>query len=234
APLSTAVRSGLTAMTHTALIAGVTGLVGGECLRRLLDAERYGEVIALTRRPLPIAHAKLRDDVVDFDRLAAVPKAEDVFCALGTTRRQAGSEAAYRKVDFEFPKRVAELALAAGAQRFVLVSSVGANAGSRNFYLRVKGELEAAVAAMPYEAVHIFQPSFLVGARTERRPAEAAVVILAQTLEFAMVGKLRRFRPIAAETLAAAMLASVRGDPGRHIYQYDEIKTLEREPGDTH
>ena len=201
--------------------------MGSRCLRLLLDSSRYGKVIGMARRCLPVSHPKFSCQQTDFDHLTAMPQAEDVFCALGTTIRQAGSQEEFRKVDFEYPRRLAELAVAAGAQRFVLVSSVGANANSRNFYLWVKGELENAIRALPIKALHIFRPSVLVGARTERRPGEAAIVILAQTLEFLLMGKLRRYRPIEAETVAAGMVAAAASEePGTHIYQYDDIRKL--------
>ena len=216
-------------MGRTALIAGASGLVGGQCLRLLLESNRYQRVVALTRRVLPVAHAKLSGEVVDFVHLDKVEKADDVFCALGTTMRQAGSQEAFRNVDFDHSKRLAELALAAGAKRFVLVSAVGADPGSRSFYLRVKGELEAALSTLPFEALHIFRPSLLVGARTERRPGEALTIIAAQIVEFTLVGKMRRYRPIAAETVAAAMLAAVTRGGGLQIYEYDQIKALARD-----
>ncbi|MGH9663722.1 MAG: NAD-dependent epimerase/dehydratase family protein [Bryobacteraceae bacterium] len=216
---------------RTAVIAGGSGLVGSRCLRLLLDSSQYNRVIGIARRCLPVSHPKFSCQQVDFDHLTATPEAEDFFCALGTTIRRAGSEETFRKVDFGYPNRLAQLAVAAGARRFVLVSSVGANSGSRNFYLRVKGELEDALRALPFSALHIFRPSILVGARTERRPREAAFVILAQTLEFLLPGKLRRYRPIEAGTLAAAMVAAATGgEPDFHIYEYDEIRKLAAEP----
>jgi uncharacterized protein YbjT (DUF2867 family) len=216
---------------RTAVIAGGSGLVGSRCLRLLLDSSQYGRVVGIARRCVPLSHPKFSCQQVDFDQLTTTPEAEDFYCALGTTIRQAGSEEVFRKVDFGYPKRLAELAVAAGAQRFMLVSAVGANAQSRNFYLRVKGELEEAIRALPFAALHIFRPSILVGARTERRPGEAALAILAQTLEFLLPGKLRRYRPIEAETVAAGMVAAAtRAEPGIHIYEYDEIRKLTREP----
>src|SRR5271154_4486897 len=122
-------------MGRTALIAGASGLVGGQCLRLLLESKRYERVIALTCRALPVSNVKLRCEVVDFVHLNKTDKADDVFCALGTTLRQAGSQEAFRNVDFDHPKRLAELALSAGAKRFILVSSVGADVASRSFYL---------------------------------------------------------------------------------------------------
>ena len=152
---------------ETALIAGATGLVGSHCLRTLLDGGYYERVIALTRRPLDRRHPRLVETIVDFEKLDEIDlfPAADVFCALGTTMRRAGSQPAFLKVDFEYPRIIAARSAAAGARRFLLVSSVGADSRSNNFYLRVKAELEKAVNALPFESTHIFRPSFLVGER---------------------------------------------------------------------
>jgi uncharacterized protein YbjT (DUF2867 family) len=213
----------------TALIVGATGLVGGYCLKALLESEDYRSVIALTRRPLGEQHPRLVPMLVDFDKLEEIdpfPTA-DVFCALGTTIKRAGSQHAFLKVDFEYAKNVAERSAAAGAKQFVLVSSVGADPKSSNFYLRVKAELEKAIGALPFESVHFFRPSVLIGKRTQKRLGESVGAAIARALQFALVGKLRKYRPMPAETLAAAMLAAARqARPGRHIYHYDDILSL--------
>ncbi len=217
-------------MAHdTALLVGATGLVGGCCLRRLLASEEYRSVIALPRRPLEAQHPRLAAMTVDFDKLEDIdpfPTA-DVFCALGTTIERAGSQHAFLKVDFEYPRIVAERSAAAGAKQFLLVSSAGADPRSSNFYLRVKAQVEKAVSSQPFESVHIFRPSFLIGKRSQLRLVEAAGVAAARLGQFAMTGKLRKYRPIPADTVAAAMLAAAReSKPGRHIYHYDDIVAL--------
>jgi uncharacterized protein YbjT (DUF2867 family) len=213
----------------TALIVGATGLVGRSCLKALLEGDDYRSVVALTRRPLDEQHPRLLQMIVDFDKLEEInpfPTA-DVFCALGTTIRRAGSQHAYLKVDFEYARRVAERSAAAGAKQFALVSSVGADPKSRNFYLRVKAELEKAIGALPFESAHFFRPSFLIGKRAEVRLGESVGVAMTRALQFALAGKLRKYRPIQAETLAAAMVAATReARPGRHVYHYDDILSL--------
>jgi uncharacterized protein YbjT (DUF2867 family) len=212
----------------TALIAGATGLTGGHCMKTLLGSGDYQQVVALTRRPLAEPHPRLVQMMVDFDKLDEVEfPAADVFCALGTTIKRAGSQHAFLKVDFEYARVVAERSAAAGAKQFALVSSVGADPNSSNFYLRVKAQLEKAVGALPFESVHFFRPSFLMGVRTERRLADSVGIPIARALQFALVGKLRKYRPMPAETLARAMLAAAKeGRPGRHIYHYDDILAL--------
>src|SRR5262249_5498369 len=212
----------------TALVIGATGLVGGHCLDLLLSSP-YQNVIALTRRPLGREHPKLTATVVDFDKLEdmePLPPA-DIFCALGSTIAKAGSQHAFLKVDYEYPRIIAERAAAAGGGQFLLVSSVGADPKSSNFYLRVKAEVEKAVSGRPFESVHIFRPSFLIGSRPEIRLGEVLGGTATRLVQFAMLGKLRKYRPIEASTVARAMVnAALETRPGCHIYQYDEILAL--------
>lgn len=207
-----------------AVIAGATGLVGAECLHLLL--QRYDSVTAFVRRSTGNAHPRLHERHIDFDRLGTVeiPPGAHVFCALGTTIKTAGSQEAFRHVDYEYPKMLAERAADAASTRFILISSVGANARSKNFYLRTKGELEDAVLALPIEAVHILRPSVLVGERAESRPGEKFGIALTQAAAFLLIGGLRRYRAMPVPVLAAAMVdAANREATGHFIYHYDEI-----------
>jgi uncharacterized protein YbjT (DUF2867 family) len=229
-------------MALEAIIAGATGLVGRECVTRLLG--RYDSVTALVRRPAMQAHPKLIERQIDFDRIGTIeiPSGAHVYCALGTTIKVAGSEEAFRRVDFEYPRMLAERASAAGNARFMLVSSVGASARSSNFYLRVKGELEETVRAMLLQEVHIFRPSVLIGDRAEKRTGEAIGIRIARGLGFLMRGPLRKYHAIPAATVAAAMVAaanrntleptheSVQNEPACFLYHYDEIVELAGEP----
>jgi uncharacterized protein YbjT (DUF2867 family) len=213
----------------TALVVGATGLVGSHCLKTLLDRSAYERVIAFIRRPLGQQHPRLVETIVDFNKLEDLepfPMA-DIFCALGTTIAKAGSQADFLRVDFEYPRIIAERSAAAGATQFLLVSSAGADPQSSNFYLRVKAQLEKAVTGLSFESVHIFRPSFLIGKRTEFRLADTLVGPALRAVQFALVGKLRKYRPIAASTVADAMLVAAReAKPGRHIYHYDDIVSL--------
>jgi uncharacterized protein YbjT (DUF2867 family) len=214
---------------RTAIVAGATGLVGSLCLKELLDDPAYAQVTAILRRPCGHSHPKLTEKIIDFDNLSSLTPiaVDDAFCALGTTIGKAGSQEAFRKIDFGYSKAFAEFALAGGAKQFALVSSVGANARSRNFYLRTKGEIEDAVAALPFQSVHIFQPSFLMGARQEQRAGEGAGLAIAKMLQFAFIGSFSKYRPILASTVAAAMIAATKkAEPGRHTYLFDDMQAL--------
>jgi uncharacterized protein YbjT (DUF2867 family) len=213
---------------RTALIAGASGLIGSQCLARLLADPLYGQVVALVRHPLPITDAKLEQQVTDFDRLGAegvrFPAADDVFCCLGTTMKQAGSREAFRRVDFTYIVSLAAQAVQHGARQFLLVSALGANPRSRIFYNRVKGETEAAVARLPFAGRQIFRPSILMGERAEHRPAERAGIAILQALARGMLGPLRRFRPVGGDTVARAMVeVARRAPPGVNFYESDAI-----------
>jgi uncharacterized protein YbjT (DUF2867 family) len=212
-----------------AVIAGASGLVGGQCLQLLLQSPDYDQVIAFVRRPLENSDAKLRQVIVDFSCLPPLPEfgGADVFSALGTTMKVAGSRDAFRKVDFDAALAFATAAAQGGARQFTVVSSIGADVHSHAFYLKVKGELEEALKLLPFGSLHIFRPSFLAGDRPDARAAERVGIAVAKTLDFAFVGKFKKYSPVEASELAAAMLnAAHLVKAGTHIYEYEQILKL--------
>jgi len=192
------------------LLAGTTGVVGAALLQTLLDDPTVAQVHALARRPLDLAHAKLRVYAVDFAHLPPLPPLDEAYLAIGTTIKVAGSQAAFRAVDLDLNLAVARAAVAAGAVRLGLVSSVGADAASKNFYLRVKGELEDALRAFDLEALVIARPSLLLDDRHATgqpfRPAEAIAIRGARLLGGLVPG---RYRPVHAAQVARALVAAV-------------------------
>jgi uncharacterized protein YbjT (DUF2867 family) len=207
---------------RVALLAGATGLIGRALLPLLLASDRYGAVHLLLRRTVPglPAHPKLTLHHVDFAHLPEpFPAVDDVFIALGTTIKVAGSQAAFRQVDFDFVVNTARAACAAGATRLAVVSAPSADAQSRVFYNRVKGEMQAAVAALGYASVTFAQPSLLMGDRAAlgqpQRPGEVwAARLLAPLMGLIPKG----VRPIEAGVVANAMLtANLSGTPGLRI-----------------
>jgi uncharacterized protein YbjT (DUF2867 family) len=214
---------------RTALVAGATGLIGGHVLQRLLADVAWSQVVTLGRRAAPERHAKLEQRIVDLGALEAVgdlPRADDVFCCLGTTIKQAGSQEAFRRVDHDYVVGLARAGVRAGAAQFLLVSAVGADPKSRIFYSRVKGETEADVRKLPYRAIQIFRPSMLLGERTEFRLGERVAMLLAPLGTLALVGPLRRYRPIEAASVARAMVQIAKEAPrGPNVFDYDAIVT---------
>jgi len=215
---------------RTALVAGASGLVGGHVTRLLLDDPRYDRVTVLARRDLPLAGKKLVKRVVDFDRLAHItdfPRVHDVFCCLGTTIRQAGSEAEFREVDYTYVMELARVALRHRAAQFLVVTTVGADPHSRMLYSRVKGEVEDALRRLQFDGVHIFRPSLLLGARAQSRPAERMAMVLSPLVAWMLVGPLARYRPIRAATVARAMVRAAHpAQRGVHVYEGRGIRRL--------
>lgn len=215
---------------RTALLVGATGLIGARCLEHLLVEPRYQRVVVLARRRLERADPRLEARVVDFDRLAehaSLVAGDDVYCCLGTTIKVAGTREAFAKVDHDYPVEVARLARAAGAQRMALVSSVGASARASSFYLRVKGETERDLEALGYPCLELFRPSLLLGERKEHRTGEGIAKAASRVFAGALVGGLRRYRPVEGDTVARAMIqALLRGEAGTHVREYAAIREL--------
>lgn len=216
-------------MPRPCVIAGASGLVGGFCLRALLDSPDFAPVVSLGRRPLDLAHPKLEQRSVDFGTLAELGDLTGaaVFCALGTTIRKAGSKEAFQQVDYAYPLRLAQVARRCGATSFTLVSSVGADASSGNFYLSVKGKLERELGSLGFPSLHILQPSFLMGDRHESRPAEKIGIAIARALQFTLAGPLQKYRPVEASEVGGAMVNAVRRETaGAKRYQWREIRAF--------
>ncbi|MBL8508549.1 NAD(P)H-binding protein [Chitinimonas sp. JJ19] len=212
-------------MQQTALIAGATGLIGRHLAQLLAHDPAYGQVHALVRRPAGLAEGKLAEIQVDYEQLhtIALPHIDTVFCALGTTIKTAGTQAAFRRVDLDYVLAIAQLARERGAQHCLVVSSLGANAGSRVFYNRVKGEMEAGLQALGYARLSLFRPSVLIGERPEFRLGEQIAASLGGLLP-------ARLKPIAGADVALAMQACAK-QPGTgvRIIESAEIRQLARQ-----
>lgn len=195
-----------------ATIIGATGLIGGHLLELLLNDPSFTTVRILIRRPLDINHAKLEKKLVDFSdaesfRLA-LEGTEVIFCTIGTTmKKMKGNKDAYRKVDYDIAVNAARLGKANGCEKYVLVSAVGANSKSNNFYLKLKGEIEEAVQASGIEDVFILRPSLLLGNRKEFRFSEKLASLLAPLFAFILPAK---YRPVKASDVAKAMINAVK------------------------
>ena len=219
-----------------AWVFGANGLLGRQLLEVLVDAPEYARVTAVTRRPLGREHPRLANRIVSFDKLdsqLAGLACHDVYCAIGTTLAQAGSEAAFRAVDHDVVLRVARLARQIGTERFVLVSAAGADVASKNFYLRTKGETEAAVAALGFPALDIVQPGLLLGGeRAGSRPLESVARVLMPLANPLLGGGLKAWRGIDVAVLARAMLGLARsGRRGVHRYTYEALAKLAAKSG---
>lgn len=215
---------------RTALLLGATGLVGGHCLELLLEDDAYEKVVSIGRRKSRHEHAKLIHHTVDFERLddsAHLFHCDDLFCCLGTTIKKAGSQDAFRMVDFTYVRESARLASEQGTEQFLLVSALGADAHSRIFYNRIKGEVEEAVARFPFHGVHIFRPSLLLGERAEFRAGEVVAEKAMKVFSLFLVGRLRKYRAVRALTVARAMIKAARRQAACvNIFESDRIAEM--------
>jgi len=211
----------------TAIIIGATGLVGSHLINSLLSDNRYNLVKIFVRKSTGINHPKLEEHVIDFDKLKTWRheiSGDELYSAMGTTIKKAGSKEAQYKIDFTYQFEFAKAASENGVEKYLLVSSAGANVKSRNFYLRMKGELDEKVAELPFKQINIFRPSILAGERKERRKGEeigiTAIRFIAQIIPL-----LRKYRPIEAETVAEAMIKAANSENKTKIsiYEPDQI-----------
>lgn len=213
---------------HTALLVGATGLIGGYCLQTLCDASYYSEVTTLVRKPLLKTHRKLKKVITKFDNLErelSSIQADDVYCCLGTTIKKAGSQEAFKKIDFSLVVTIAKLMREQGAEQFLVISALGANKDSKVFYNRTKGEMEEALKDLDYPCLRIIRPSLLLGPREEFRFGEKVGVFLAPLLKPLLLGSLKKYRPVQAESVAQFMVKVAHEQPvsGIHLYESNLI-----------
>lgn len=191
-------------MTKSALIVGASGVVGRALVEQLCAHEAYHQVMVWVRRPFSFTHPKLTIRIIDFERIDAIPvePIDDVFCALGTTKKQAGTAAQFWRVDVTYALAVARWAKQAGASQFVLVSSPGANAKSPFLYLRAKGETEDGVRALAFERMLMIHPPIIMGQRADKRLAET---VSARILLRLPATWLPTLRPMSGDAIARAV-----------------------------
>jgi uncharacterized protein YbjT (DUF2867 family) len=214
----------------TALIIGSTGLVGSHLLNLLLDSNDYLKVITFVKRDQGIKHPKLTQHIIDFDKPETYKElvvGDDFFCTIGTTIKKAGNKDAFRKVDFEYPRQFATFALQNKVKQFLIVSSLGADANSGNFYLKTKGEIQDFLKECNFESVAVLQPSLLLGNRTEFRLGEKIGAFFMKTLSFLFLGNLKKYKPIEGKTVAKATFhIAQKNYKGFHIIESDSIQKI--------
>ncbi|WP_205511841.1 NAD(P)H-binding protein [Longitalea arenae] len=217
----------------TAVVLGATGLIGQHLVQDLLENEFFVKVRILVRRPLTLKHPKADVQVVDFndekDIAARIDIGDVIFCCIGTTRKKVkGNKTAYRKVDYDIPIITARLGVQHGFNQFLMVSAIGANPLAANFYLQLKGCIEEDITALPFESIHIFRPSVLLGKRDEFRLGEKISKVVIKAISFLLIGGWRKYKPIHAAEVASAMVAAANKEvAGVHLYEYDEMMKLQ-------
>lgn len=219
-------------MPGIAIIAGATGLVGGELLRMLCQDDAFSEVKVLTRRDPGFAHPKMTIIYADFDRpddWADQLTGDAMFCCIGTTRARTPDRDTYYKIDHGYPLALAKIACRNGVAQYHWISSVGAAPTASSFYLRIKGEVEKGLEALPLRSLYIYRPSVLMGKRQGLRWGEAIGAILLGLFRPLMLGRLEKYKGIAAKTVARAMCHNARlAQPGTYILEYGAIKAAAR------
>jgi uncharacterized protein YbjT (DUF2867 family) len=214
----------------TALMIGSTGLIGSQLLEILLKSNEYSTVITFVKRDSCIQHPKLQQYIIDFDKLEDYQKlviGDDFFCAIGTTIKNAGSQEAFRKVDFDYPKTFAVMALQNNVKQFSIISSLGADVNSGNFYLKTKGEIQDFLKNCAFEAVSVFQPSLLLGNRKEFRLGERIGAFFMNLFSFVFIGSIKKYKPIQSEAVAKAIFyIAQKNKSGFKIYESDAIQEI--------
>jgi len=212
----------------TAIVFGATGLTGSELVRQLLADGRYSKVKVFVRRHPGPEHEKQIihvTDIADTDSYRDELTGDDLFICLGTTIKKAGSVKAMEVADRDVPAAIARAASDNGVSSVAVVSSIGADTRSRNYYLRIKGEMEMELAGTGFDRTVIVRPSILLGKRNEFRFGEEAGRVVMKGLKYLLTGRFRKYRGIEARQVAAAMirLINTNGDSGKIIYESDEL-----------
>ena len=208
----------------TSIIAGSTGLIGRNVIEVLSNKKQ--SAIALTRRSIPNLPPNVTEMIIDFDafeKVGSLPSCNNIFICLGTTIKIAGSQENFRKVDLDYCINIAKKAKESGAETLSLISSIGANSSSKNFYLRTKGELEESIQELGFSTVNIFRPSFLVGERSEKRLVEKIAIKFAKIIDLFLIGSANKYRSVKAESLAKTMVLKVESKPGVNYFYFDDF-----------
>ncbi len=215
-------------MAYKAVIVGASGLIGRHLVNTLLLKHEYSEVISISRKKLPIHSSKLKQVIAEFDDEEVYKKyitGRALFCCLGSTRNKTPDKKEYYKIDHDHPVRLAEIALENGVEQYHLVSSIGADVNSSNFYLKMKGETEEDIKKIGLKAVCIYRPSILVGERTESRKMERMAIKFMLLITPLLIGPLKKYRAIHAKVVAMAMFkTSLKPREGVYIYSSEQIK----------
>jgi uncharacterized protein YbjT (DUF2867 family) len=213
----------------TALLIGATGLTGSHLLQLLLESSEYHTIYVYVRRPIGIQNAKLKECIIDFDNYEGTVDVDDVFCCLGTTIKVAKTKEAFKKVDLEYPVKIAQLQYHAGSKRFLVISAMGAAADSTFFYSRVKAEMEKLLSNIGYPRLYIFRPALISGDRKEHRSGEKLATGINKILNYILIGPLRKYQSVSAIAISKCMF-SYANDPGifgNIIVSSDRIKDFE-------
>ena len=213
----------------SALLLGATGLTGGHLLHLLLESEEYHIIYIYVRRPLGIQNPKLKEIIIDYESYEGTVDADTVFCCLGTTIKIAKTKEAFKKVDQDYPVKIAQLQFNAGSKRFLVISAMGAASDSLFFYSRVKAEMEKLLSTIGYPKLFIFRPAIITGERKEHRSGEKIATGIFEILNYILIGPLKKYQSVSAKAIASCLLSYSCNNQvhGRVIISSDRIKDFE-------
>jgi len=219
----------------TAVIIGASGLTGNLVLEELLRDNDFKTVRILVRRTVKIIHPKLEQEIVNFNNLDEYTKkfgeGDVIFCCIGTTQKKVkGDKELYKQIDYDIPRNAASIGIAKGFKKFLIVSAIGANENSSNFYVSLKGKIENTLKQFHFDSVDIFQPSLLNGNRNETRVLEKMIQGVMDIVSFLFLGPLKKYHAIGADNVAKSMVYAARQNKsGVHYYTYQEMMEMARE-----
>ena len=217
-------------MPYQVILVGASGLIGSNLLSLLIESDEISRILLLVRKPLNVTNHKVQELIVNFDELEKFNseiKGDIIYSCLGTTKAANPDQDQYRKIDLEYPLKLAEIGVKNGISQFHLVSSLGADVSASNSYLKLKGELEQELKQVAIISLHIYQPSLLIGNRKETRTLEKLAVNAFKLIDPLLIGPLKKYHSIKAETVAKAMLnQSLKNLKGIFTYPSIQIQEL--------
>jgi len=223
-------------MNKKAILLGASGITGNSLLLHLLENRNFSDILIVVRRELRIQHPKLKQLIIDFDRMndyRSQISGDTVFCCLGSTKAKTPDENEYRKIDCEYPAQLGSIALENGAESFHLVSFIKANKNASNLYMRIKGISEEYIRAIAFPAIHIYRPMLFDTPRNDKHFKESFINLLMQGINPILLGGLRKYRSIKVEHIARAMIrCSLEDQKGVFIHDSGEIQLLSRDSTD--
>ena len=217
-------------MPYSVILVGASGLIGSNLLSELIRSEAISEILLLVRTSNGISSSKVKELIVNFDKLNSYfidNQADIIYSCLGTTKSETPNSSLYKQIDLEYPLNLAKLGKKNGVAQFHIISSLGADAGSSNSYLKLKGQLEQELKKLSLPSLHIYQPSFLIGNRNKDRLADKIMKPIFKLIDPLLLGPLKKYRSIKATDVARVMLnQSIKDLKGTFIYPSIQIQEL--------
>jgi len=216
--------------SKTAIVFGATGLIGKSLIKELILSEDYLTINVFVRNKTDYSgNGKVKEFVIDFNRLSeysGLITGDDVYICLGTTIKKAGSVSRMEEIDRDLPVMIGSIASANGVKKLAVVSSLGADSGSSNYYLRIKGEMEKRIMNLNFETIAVARPSLLLGEREEKRTGEVVGKVLAKVFGVFLSGKLLKYKGIEGKAVAKAMIRILKEKEGKEIFESDKLQKL--------